>query len=156
MKENKMIYLVAVLLVFFLMIPPGNGKAEIISITNLTLYHVYTNEQFTIAWDDANVDHYSFYLWNYGEKAKYAEGSTAQTQVPIFLPRTGLWQFFIKSCNADETECSEYAHTLQLDAEGNPIAQIQDPNNPNASIKGTWLIYGHVAPPSGGGIETSP
>lgn len=142
-------------LIVSLLIAPS-VKAEIISITNLTLYHMYTNEYFTIAWDDANVDHYNYYLWNYGEKRKYAEGRTSNTQTPMALPRTGLWQFFIRSCNADESSCSNYSHSLQIDANGNPIASIEDPNNPDAQIKGTWLIYGHVAPPSGGGIETTP
>jgi len=36
---------------------------------------------------------------------------------------------------------------------GIPYGQVEDPNNPGTYIQGKWMIYGHVAAPTGGGVD---
>lgn len=133
------------------------------TMNDLTLYQHSTGEDITIAWD-AVVDerypdiYYDFFLYNEGEERKYLLGYTQQIEATFKLPRTGLWIFYAKTCNKPHTEtedriCSQWAHSALEDINGIPLAQINDPANPGTLIKGKWMIYGHVAPPTGGGVD---
>jgi len=134
-------------------------NAETTIHPDLTLYTMTTDVLLTIEWDDTNslVDFFEFYLWNYGEEKKYLIGKTQQIRATMFLPRTGLWVFYIKTCDKVETddtrECSDWVHSNLLDSQGVPYGKVEDSNNPGTYIKGKWMIYGHVAPPTSGGIE---
>lgn len=133
------------------------------TMNNLTLYQEPTGKEMTIAWDDTNADltdeKYQFFLWNEGEEKKYLTGQTQQTEVTIKLPRTGLWVFYARACKSTvadppkEGECSDWGHSALEQLDGTPFGQIDDPANPGTRIQGKWKIYGHVAAPSGGGVE---
>lgn len=132
--------------------------------SELTLYTTTTDKDITIRWDDTNPnrsdEEYEFYVWNYGEKKKYLIGSTQAIQVTFKLPRTGLYIFFARAC-ADVTinenttyECSIWVNSNMVDLNTQvPYGKVEDPNNPGTYIQGKWMIYGHVAPPTGGGVE---
>jgi len=132
-------------------------------MNNLTLYQEPTSKDITIAWDDTNADitdeKYQFFLWNEGEQKKYLKGQTQQTEVTFKLPRTGLWIFYARTCVPDvsdppeQGQCSQWGHSALEDINGTAFGQINDPANPGSLIKGKWMIYGHVAAPSGGGVE---
>ena len=97
-------------------------------------------------------------MWNFGEEKKYLLGKTQLLQVTFQLPRTGLYIFYARACDKPETdstrECSTYAHSMLADPEtGIPYGQVEDPNNPGTYIQGKWMIYGHVAAPTGGGVD---
>lgn len=132
--------------------------------SNLTLYTTSTDQDVTIAWDDTNItleDFFDFYMWNFGEERKYLIGKTQQLQVTIRIPRTGLYVFYIRACDKIDTddtrECSTYANSNLVDSEtGIPYGKIEDPANPGTYIQGKWMIYGHVAAPTGGGVDTTP
>ena len=131
---------------------------------DLTLYTMSTDEDVTIAWDDTNpdlADYFDFYMWNYGEERQYLIGRTQALQVTVQLPKTGLYIFYCRSCDKPESdttrECSIYAHSNLVDSEtGIPYGRIPDPNNPGQFIQGKWMIYGHVAAPTGGGVDSTP
>jgi hypothetical protein len=132
-------------------------------MNNLTLYQEPTGKDITIAWDDTNADitgeNYHFFLWNEGEQKKYLTGKTQQTQITIKLPRTGLWLFYARACKPDASDppeqgqCSDWGHSALEQLDGTAFGQIDNPANPGTLINGKWMIYGHVAAPSGGGIE---
>jgi hypothetical protein len=135
-------------------------------MNGLTLYQEPTGKDMTIAWD-AVVDErypdifYDFFLYNEGEERKYLIGHTQTIEVTFKLPRTGLWVFYARSCNkeftTEESEepriCSQWGHSALEQLDGTPFGQINDPNNPGTLVKGKWMIYGHVAAPSGGGVD---
>lgn len=132
------------------------------TISNLTLYQHATDKDMTIAWDaivDANYPdiHYDFFLWNQGEEAKYLIGATQLTQVTFKLPRTGLFAFYARTCNKTKTEtdriCSQWSHSALEQEDGTPFGKIKDPANSTVYIPGNWMIYGHIAPPTGGGVD---
>lgn len=140
-----------------------NVKLEKDPITsNLTLYQFSTDKDITIAWD-AVVDEnypdifYDFFVWNDGEERKYLLGHTELIQVTFKLPRTGLWTFYAKSCDKEYTIadriCSSWGHSALENLDGTSFGQVEDPNNPGTYINGSWKIYGHIAAPTGGGIE---
>jgi len=136
------------------------------TMNNLTLYQEPTGKNMTIAWD-AVVDErypdifYDFFLYNEGEERKYLIGHTQATEVTFKLPRTGLWIFYAQSCNkpftTDESEepriCSQWGHSALEQLDGTPFGQVDDPANPGTLVKGKWMIYGHVASPTGGGVD---
>ena len=172
----------------------------------ITLYTMYTDKAVDIAWDSSSdpfvIDEtFQFYLWNYGEKRKYAIGATALLTVNIFLPRTGLWVFYCrshleydKSSNwaeyqdytlaqlVEEAAINELLYETQKDLDINPamtkaqilqsiqnygfnsiyarsdkieFAKVKDPIT-GLYVEGKWMIYGHVAAPTGGGVVTTP
>ena len=132
-------------------------------ISDVTIYNIPTSKEITIEWDcvstitdfpDLNFD---FYIWNRGEEKKYLIGNTQQTQATIKLPRTGLYVFYASSCDSpkgeEERSCSPWANSLMIDFNGDLYGKIKDPNNPGEYIPGNWLIYGHIAAPTGGGVD---
>lgn len=140
-----------------------NVKLEKDPVTsNLTLYHYSTDKDITVAWD-AVVDenhpdiYYDFFVWNQGEEQKYLLGRTQAVQVTFKLPRTGLYAFYAKACNKSHTEedrlCSQWAHSALENLDGTSFGKVKDPNNPGTYINGGWLIYGHIAAPTGGGVD---
>jgi hypothetical protein len=163
-RLEKFIIIISVLFVTIFYAPFNISSFGAKAHPNLTLYTMTTDEDVTIAWDDTNIDltdFFDFYMWNYGELQKYIIGRTQQLRVTIKLPRTGLYIFYVRTCDKPESdttrECSIYAHSNLVDAEtGVPYGNIEDPANPGTYIKGKWMIYGHVAPPTGGGVVTTP
>jgi hypothetical protein len=162
-KYNSLFILFGILLsILFMGIFDYTFGAEVHS--DLTLYTTLTDKDVTIAWDDTNIellDFFDFYMWNYGEEQKYLIGKTQQLQVTIKIPKTGLYIFYVRACDkaeADDTRlCSIYANSNLVDTETNiPYGKVEDPANPGTYIKGKWMIYGHVAPPTGGGVDTTP
>jgi hypothetical protein len=131
---------------------------------DITLYTTLTDKDVTIAWDDTNtelLDFFDFYMWNYGEEQKYIIGKTQQLQVTIMIPKTGLYIFYIRACDKIETDdtrnCSEYVNSNLVGSVTKiPYGKVEDPANPGTYINGKWMIYGHVAPPTGGGVDTTP
>jgi hypothetical protein len=132
------------------------------TISGLTLYQESTDKDMTIAWDavvDANYPdiHYDFFLWNQGEEKKYLTGATQQIQVTFQLPRTGLFAFYARTCDRAKTEtdrvCSQWSHSALEREDGTLFGRIADPANPGDHIPGKWMIYGHIAAPSGGGVD---
>lgn len=129
--------------------------------SDLTLYTTSTDQDVTIAWDDTNptlADYFDFYMWNYGEEQRYLIGRTQALQVTVRLPKTGLYIFYCRACDKPESdstrECSIYANSNLVDEQtGVPYGKIADPNNPGQFIQGKWMIYGHVAAPTGGGVD---
>jgi hypothetical protein len=129
---------------------------------NLTLYQHSTDENMTIAWDaviDENYPdiHYDFFAYNEGEEKKYLSGHTQATEVTIKVPRTGLYTFYGRSCNKAHTEenriCSKWSHSALENLDGTSFGQVEDPDNPGTYINGGWKIYGHIAAPTGGGVD---
>ena len=122
----------------------------------MTIYTMNTDENLTIGWDDTDLldDYFEFYIWNFGEKKQYLIGKTQAVQVTIQLPRTGLWVFYVRTCDkpaSDNTrECSVYAQSNMIE-----YAQVKDPVT-GQFIAGKWMVYGHVAAPSEGGVVTTP
>ncbi len=132
------------------------------TISGLTLYQESTDKDMTIAWDAVVDDnypdiHYDFFLWNQGEEKKYLIGATQQIEVTFKLPRTGLFAFYARTCDRAKTEtdriCSQWAHSALEREDGTLFGRIADPANPGDHIPGKWMIYGHVAAPTGGGID---
>jgi hypothetical protein len=132
------------------------------TISSLTLYQESTDKDMTIAWDAVVDDnypdiHYDFFLWNQGEERKYLIGATQLTQVTFKLPRTGLFAFYAKTCDKVKTEtdriCSQWSHSALEREDGTVFGKVHDPANPTEYIPGKWMIYGHVAAPTGGGID---
>jgi len=130
--------------------------------SDLTLYHHSTDQDITIGWDASVSENYpdifyDFFLWNQGEEKKYLIGHTQSLEVTIKLPRTGLYAFYGRACNKVHTEedrhCSVWGHSALEELDGTPNGEVEDPNNPGQYIKGAWMIYGHIAAPTGGGIE---
>ena len=134
--------------------------------SNLTLYQHSTDKDITVAWDavvDANYPDifYDFFVYNEGEERKYLLGHTQAVQATFKLPRTGLYTFYGRTCNKDFTTeesaepriCSQWAHSALENIDGTSFGRVEDPDNPGTFINGSWKIYGHVAAPSGGGVE---
>jgi len=134
--------------------------------SDITLYQHSTDENITIAWDaviDENYPdiHYDFFAYNQGEERKYLLGHTQQTQVTIKLPRTGLYIFYGRTCDkeftTEESEepriCSQWAHSALEQEDGTSFGKVEDPKNPGQYINRGWMIYGHIAAPSGGGVD---
>jgi hypothetical protein len=150
--------------------PPGTNWWGVRNVTlvkdptqsNITLYTESTDKEITVAWDavvDSNYPDifYDFFLWNQGEEQKYLTGATQQIEVTFKLPRTGLYVFYGKSCNKAKTEtdriCSSWNHSAMEQEDGTPSGKVKDPNDPTVYIPGNWMIYGHIAAPTGGGVE---
>lgn len=131
--------------------------------SDITLYTYPTDKDLTVAWDSTNDPEkypeifYDFYLWNHGEEKKYLLGRTQLLQVTMTIPRTGLWIFYARSCNKAFTEtdriCSSWGNSNLTELDGTPFGKIDDPANPGTLIRGNWIVYGHIAAPSGGEIE---
>jgi hypothetical protein len=131
---------------------------------NLTLYQYSTDKQITIAWDhdtDYPEIFFDFFVWNEGEERKYLLGHTQLLEATFKLPRTGLYTFYGRACDkaftTDESEepriCSQWSHSALENEDGTPFGKIDDPANPGTFIPGNWVIYGHIAAPSGGGVD---
>ena len=129
---------------------------------DVTLYHHSTDEKITVAWDSSITTEYpevfyDFFIWNKGEERKYLLGRGQTTEVTIQLPRTGLYVFYAKACNkiyTDETRiCSVWSNSNLTRLDGTPFGQVADPDNPGQYIPGNWIIYGHIAAPTGGGVD---
>ena len=120
----------------------------------MTIYTMTTDEPITIAWDDSDPQYFNFYVWNFGEERIYLNGETQQTQVTIYLPRTGLWIFYCAECDSPASnanrQCSGYAQSNLIE-----FSQVRDPVSGNY-IAGRWMIYSHVSPPSEGGVIINP
>ena len=162
MKKLKYFLLGVLIIVLFFVVVEWVAAAD--AHPDLTLYTMSTDEDLTIAWDDTNTtldDYFDFYMWNYGEERKYLIGKTQALLVTVKLPRTGLYLFYVRACDKPESdttrECSIYAHSNLVDAEtGVPYGKVQDPNNVGQYIQGKWMVYGHIAAPTSGGVGTTP
>ena len=132
-------------------------------VRKITLYQFDTDKDITVAWDDNNDPEkypeifFDFFLYNEGEEQKYLIGKTQQFKVTFKLPRTGLYLFYARSCDkvyTDDTRtCSLWSHSALKNLDGTLFGRVEDPNNPGEYIPGNWLIYGHIAAPTGGGID---
>jgi hypothetical protein len=132
-------------------------------ISDVTIYTIPTSEDITIEWDYDDSDppdpdiNFDFYVWNRGEEKKYLIGNTQQKEATVKLPRTGLYVFYARSCDSPKGEedrsCSSWGNSIMVLADGTLLGKIKDPNNPEEYIPGNWLIYGHIAAPTGGGID---
>ena len=73
------------------------------------------------------------------------------------MPRTGLWIFYARACDkvhTDETRiCSMWANSAMEQLDGTPFGKVDDPANPGQFIPGNWVIYGHIAAPTNGGVD---
>lgn len=140
-----------------------NAQETIINY-NITLYEMTTDKQLVVAWDDTNpemTEDFEFYIWNRGEQKKYAIGKTQALTATIMIPRTGLYSFFCRACadvvvdtdtGATEYKCSAYASSDMLQEDGTPYGKVKDPAT-GEYTPGKWMVYGHVAAPTGGGVE---
>jgi hypothetical protein len=130
---------------------------------NITLYQETTDQDITVAWDDTNDREkypqifFDFFTWNIGEEKKYLIGRTQLLQATFKLPRTGLYIFYGRACDkpyTDETRvCSQWGHSALTNLDGTPFGRVEDPNNPGQFIPGNWMLYGHIAAPTGGGVD---
>lgn len=155
-------FLLGVLIVLFLTLLCEIADAEMDTYFDVTLYTIPTDQNLTVEWDDSNPtvdDYFEFHMWNIGEQKKYLIGKTQALTVTVKLPRTGLFTFFCRACDKPESdttrECSDYAASHLVMEDGTPYAQVKDPVTGNL-IPGKWMIYGHVAAPTGGGVVPTP
>ena len=156
-KKHSVLFLLGGILLGMLIVGITQYAFGLEQQPSMTLYRISTDEPLTIAWDDTNtdiLDYFDFYMWNSGEQKKYLQGNTQQLQITVKLPRTGLYVFYCRSCDKPESddtrECSVYAQSDMTE-----YAKIKDPAT-GQFINGKWMIYGHVAAPTGGGVVTTP
>ena len=146
-------YLSIVIIFIVIMTLVSNKVFALEQHNGITIYTMPTDENLTIGWDDTDLldDYFEFYIWNFGEKKQYLIGKTQAVQVTIQLPRTGLWVFYIRTCDkpaSDNTrECSVYAQSNMIE-----YAQVKDPDT-GQFVAGKWMVYGHISSPTDGGIE---
>jgi hypothetical protein len=130
-------------------------------IRNVTLYEVKTDEPIAFAWSDASPEitnkELEFYLYNWGEQIKYINGKTATTQISLMIPKTGLYEVYLRTCNPAVTDpnldkCSEWISSFSLAEKADGTLSVSVIDASGNLIPGKWLIYAHVAAPTQGGI----
>lgn len=130
----------------FFLFAIGNVKAETKQFPEATLYQCLTSDTLTVAWDNPDNLLTEFYFWNLGEETKYLPGTTNSNQINIKLPRTGLYVFYARFKTGDTTY-TEWMNSMDKNfAQVKPIGQTD-------YVAGAWVLYGHIAPPTGGGVE---
>ena len=46
-----------------------------------------------------------------------------------------------------------WANSAMEQLDGTPFGKVDDPANPGQFIPGNWVIYGHIAAPTNGGVD---
>jgi hypothetical protein len=132
-------------LILFLFFLVGIAKAELKQFPPMTIYQCYTSDNLTVAWDNSTAELTEFYFFNIGEQRKYLTGTTNSGTLSFKLPKTGLYSFYLRFKLVDGS------YTEWVNSEDSELAQII-PIGQSQYTPGAWIIYGHIAPPSGGGV----
>ena len=140
------IFIIGLLFLFL-----GSVKAEMKQYPVSMLYHVFTTDVVVVQWDNPDpMILTEFYFWNIGEEKKYLTGSGNISQLTFTLPRTGLYVFYARFQDpTDPLLFTDWSNSLDSN-----VAKIKLVGQ-SEYIPGAWAIYGHVAPPTDGGIERS-
>jgi len=149
-----------ILVALMLLVSVSVCFSEMVVIKNVVVYEVKTDEPVSFAWSDVNPEilnkEYEFYLYNRGEQIKYINGKTGALQMTVMIPKTGFYEIYLRVCNPAITDpnnkCSNWISSFEkaVGTDGIFFTSIQDDSG--NLIDGKWLIYAHVAAPSGGGI----
>lgn len=103
-------------------------------------YWFFTGDTITTAWDPAaGAVEYQTQLYHMEQKVPVAIGRTSSTQIQFVCPRSGHYYFKVKSIG--ETEDSTWSESTD--------PEVSTVNGQPRS----WIVYSHVAPPTGSEIE---
>ena len=103
-------------------------------------YWFFTGNNIITAWNPANgAIQYEAELYHMEQKVPVALGRTSATQIEFVCPRSGHYYFRVRAIG--ETENSDWSEST-------------DPSV--STVNGeprSWVIYNHIAPPTGSEID---